>query len=149
MAGIIKLLTGPDSGKKPKIRSLNFFLHSEGANWMWGNRDFLKKGKLVLYLCKSFFFSSRRFSPGLQSEHYKKVVFNFVLLLAKYSLRRILMLLPPRSVGLVTFCLNSCKSLARVWFFNLGQVFKSIMGTDEWVSESVDQGKMYKLLFEA
>ena len=58
------------------------------------------------------------------------------LLLFNSQMRRILRLLPPCSVCQVTCCLKPYNSLAWVWFFHLSRAFKSILLTDEWVSES-------------
>ena len=110
------------------------------------------KNKFDRYLVQmfSFFSSSRRFSSCLHRKHCIKVdgfhkvtpLWWFQTCCCCYSnivLRRIQRLLPPRSVDQATCCLKPCKSLARVWFFNLGQVSKSIIRTDELVSQSVSQ----------
>ena len=67
------------------------------------------------------------------------IIYHFLLVVVSQIFLRILMLLPQRSVGQVTCCRKLCKSLARVWFFHLCQVFKSIMRTDEPLSEWVNE----------
>ena len=106
-----------------------------------------------------FFSSSKRFSPGWHIDRCKKVNDLTCCCCCQPSILLMNSQVIASCVSQVTCCLKLCKSLGRVWFFNLCQVRRSNMRTNESVSQlfsqSVSQSVsqklrlVYKLLFEA
>ena len=153
MKGFIYLLTSPESGKKLRMRTLiplilNFFLHNQNLKvpiekvWKYG---FIKKDKFELRLrrqmkpkengCRDLV---RFFYSHLEGGSHQFTVKRFLTCCCWPNIlpRRILRLLPLVRVDkLAVWNLEFGHSM----IFHLCQVFKSIMRTDESVSQWVIQ----------